>query len=302
METDSVVYLRRVVCPSCGLHYAAYAQVSPGGKGVAVCPKCSTTVTQPLPPHYIAQVAPEDYVSPTHPSVRLTHYPGLYTQPKHPPRFDFSDLVRIMFSPVQAFTSLYLSTNLRRAMAIVLVFSLLSITISTLVTSRMSVVLGYDASDALNLAFQASAAFLLMIFTFLLLGLVTAWIAKVIFGGRGETSMTVTLLGYCYPLYVVLSIIILALFSVGFEGIDLTNMDAWTDAQMNQAIVWGAALLFVGFFGLGWLLWIVGRAVSVANDISTGEGVLSTILGGAIVGTLYLVAGAVTNLPLGLSL
>lgn len=301
METDSVVYLRRVLCPSCGMHYAAYAQVAPGGKGIAVCPKCGTTVTQPLPPHYVAQIAPEDYVSPMHPSVRMTHYPGLYSQPKHPPRFDFSDLVKIMFSPVQAFTSLYLSTNLRRSMAIVLVFSMLSIFVSTLVTSEMAVVLGFDASDAFNLAIEASAAFLITIFSFLLLGLVTAWIAKVIFGGRGETSTTITLIGYCYPLYVVLSIIILAMFTVGFEGIDLTNMDAWTDAQMNQAIAWGMALLLVGVLGLGWILWIVGRAVSVANDISTGEGVLSAILGGVIAGALYLVAGAVMNLPLGLS-
>lgn len=300
MQDGSVVYLHRILCPSCGLHYAAYAEIAAGGKGVAVCPKCGTTVSQPLPPHYISQVAPEDYVSPFHPSVRLTHYPGLYTQPKRPPRFDFSDLVKIMFSPVEAFTSLYLSTNLRRAMAIVLVFSMLSILISTLVTSEMAAVLGLDASDALKLSLEATTGFLLLIFSFLLLGLVTAWITKTIFGGRGDVRMTVTLIGYCYPLYVILSIVFLAIFTVGFEGLDLTNMDVWTDAQMDQAIAWGTALLLVGLFGLGWLLWIVGRAVSVANDISTGEGVLSSILGGVVAGVVYLVAGSVMNLPLGL--
>jgi len=302
MDSDSVVYLHSILCASCGLHYAGYVQVAPGGKGIAICPKCGATIDQALPPHYVAQIAPEDYVSPSHPSVRLTHYPGLYAQPKRPPRFDFSDLVRISFSPVAAFTNLYLSTNLRRAMAIVLVFSMLSIFVSTLVTSEMGVVLGYDVGDALSLAFQASAGFLLLLFAFFLFGLVTASIAKMMFGGRGETGMTITLIGYCYPLYVILSIIILVIFSVGFEGLDLTNIDGWTDGQMDQAIVWGTALLLVSFFGLGWLLWVIGRAVSVANDISSGEGVLSSILGGVVAGVVYLVAGAVMQLPLGLSL
>ena len=302
MDGDKVVYVHRVVCTACGLHFAAYMQVGPGGRGLVICPKCDVTIEQQLPPHYVSQVAPEDYNSPSHPSVRMTHYPGLYTRPKLPPRFDFADLVRAAFSPAKAFANLYLSTDLRRAMAIVLVFSMLSMLISTLVTSEMGVVLGYDVGDALNLAFQATAGWALLIFAVLLLGFVTAVISKVMFGGRGESRMTITLVGYGFPLYVFISIIVLVIFSVGFEGLDLTNIDGWTQGQTDQAIAWGTILFLVGIIGLGWILWVVGHAVSVANDISTGEGILSTILGGVVAGIVYLVAGALMQLPLGLSL
>jgi hypothetical protein len=42
--------------------------------------------------------------------------------------------------------------------------------------------------------------------------------------------------------------------------------------------------------------------VSVSNDISVGEGTLTTILSAIIAGVLYILVGAVMRLPMGLSL
>lgn len=71
---------------------------------------------------------------------------------------------------------------------------------------------------------------------------------------------------------------------------------------MERAIVWGVVLLASAVLGLTWLLALTGRAVSVANDVSGGEGALSAIIGAIAAGLVSLVVGAVMRLPIGLTL
>ncbi len=302
MADERVVYLHDIKCPSCGNSHAGYVQILPDGMGGAMCDKCGATITVPLPRDYVVQLPPKDFAYPTHPHVHVTHYPGLYMQPKHAPRLDFADLVRIAYAPTKAFTNLYLTTNLQRALAIAIVFSILSAIVSILVTADMGEVLGYSTGDALTIAVGGFVSWAVSLLAFLVFGVVAAAVAKGVFGGRGERSATITLIGYTYPAYVLLSIVLLSIFTTGFQGLDLTDVHGWSDAELDQAIAAGLVLILVAFFGLAWLLWVVSKAISVANDISSGEGVLTATLSAIAAGVVYVFAGMVMRLPMGLFL
>ncbi len=302
MPDEQVVHLDELRCPSCGSTRAGYVQVLPDGMGAATCDKCGTTITVTLPRNHVAQVPPRTFVYPTHPHVRVTHYPGLYMLPKHAPRLDFADLMRVMYSPAKAFTSLYLSTDLHRALALVLLFSLLSSVVSIFVTADMGEVLGYSTGDALTVALDGFVSWAVSILAFLVFSVTAAAVAKGVFGGRGERSATIALIGYAYPAYVLLSIVLLLLFTTGFKGLDLTTVHDWSDAELDQATAAGAVLLLIAFAGLAWLLWIVGKAISVANDISSGEAVLTAMMAAIAAGVVYVLVGMIMRLPMGLFL
>jgi hypothetical protein len=300
MIPESVVYVHSIACPSCGLHSSGYLQTLGDGTGVTICPRCGTSIKQRLPENSVPQIPPADFHSPVHPHVHISHYPGLYMQPKHAPRLDFADLLRVGFSPTKAFSSLYRSTNLQRALAIVVLFSIISSVASLLVTADMEQVLGYNSRDAFELAFEGFVSWMVSLLAFMIFGIVAAIVAKDVFGGRGERSATLMLTGYAYPGYVLLSIVLLMLFTTGFRGLDLTKVQDWTSDELNQAIAAGAALLVVALIGLIWLLWVTSHAVSVANDISIGEAAMSCILAAIAAGIVYLLVGMVMQMPLGL--
>ena len=302
MAGEQVVYVQDILCSSCGFHMHGYLQYLGDGRGMTVCPNCGASITQQLPPHSTLQLAPSDYESPVHPHARFSHYPGLYNQPKHAPRLDLADIVRIFYSPTKAFTSLYLSTNLQRALALVVVFSVLAAFAGTLVTASSGDVLNYNTKDVLELSFRGIVSWIVSLFAFLVFCSVAASAARGVFGGRGERSMTISLLGYCYPAYVVLTVILLSVFTVGFRGLDLTNIDHWTNSQTNQAVVSGVVLLVVLIAGLIGLLWVVSKAISVANDITTGEAFLTAIFAAIPAGLVFVVVGMVMRLPMGLIL
>ncbi len=294
------MHVRTITCPSCRLQTSGYLEVISGSKGVAVCPRCGTKIVQALPQHFVEQLAPADYASPVHPRARLNNYPGLYNEPRHQPRFHLTDVVRASYAPRTTFPGLYLSTDLSKALALVIVFSVISVSASALVTAGATRVLNYDPMDALDLAFRSFISWAVLLFTFLVLGLVAALVAKHVFGGRGERSMTITLLGYCFPAYVLLGILLLGIFEVGFHGLALGEFDQWTSSERTQALASGLVLFFVALGGLVWLIWMTSNAVSVANDVTPGEGALSVVLAAIPASIIFLVVGAVMRLPIGL--
>lgn len=300
MTGEPVVYVHDITCPSCGLQTSGYLQDLGDGKGAAVCARCGASITQQLPANHVVQLAPSDYDSPLHPHAHMSHFPGLYNQPKRRPRFDLADLARVTYSPSRTFADLYLSTDLQRAMALVVLFSIISVFASTLVTANAADLLRYDTTDALELSFRGLVSCVIAIFAFLVFGLAAALVAKHVFGGRGERTMTITLLGYCYPAYVVLSIAALVIFDVGFSGLRLDSVDSWTGVQRAQAVVAGVVLLVVIVAGLIWLTWIASKAISVSNDISAGEAVLAAILAVIPAGIIFVLVGAIVWLPIGL--
>ncbi len=270
------------------------------GTGVTDCPRCGTTIKQALPAHYVAQLPAEDFSSPVHPHIHHSHYPGLYVQPKKQPRLDFKDMLTMLYSPGRAARSLYLSTDLQRGMAIVVLFSLVLAGVSALMTSGVSRVLGLSGLDALEMSAQIIMTWIVVVFAFLVFCVVSAGVAKSVFGGRGERGTTIALIGYCFPAYAVLSVALLAIFTVGFNGLHLTNLSGWT--SVNQSMEAGVVLFVVALLGLTWLTWIASRSVSVANDISMSESTLTALLSAIPAGLVFLLAGAVMRLPMGLFL
>ena len=302
MEHGSVVYVRRVSCPSCGLAFAAYMDNLGDGMGVVNCPKCETRVVQALPSHHVEQVPIPGHDTLAHVHMRASHHPGLYSQPKHPPRLDLKDLGRVSYQPKKAFESLYLSTNLQRGLSLVILFSLASAAAGTLVTAGAGEFFGYDTKDALLLGLRGFASWIVTLLAFLVFAVVAAVVAKGIYGGRGERSATITLVGYCIPAYVLVSFLLLVIFTAGFHGLNLSDVSSWGAIEKDQVLVSAMALVAVAFLGLVWLLWIVSRAISVANDISGSEGILTALIAGIAAGLVYIIAGAAFRLPIGLSL
>lgn len=300
MTSSAVTYSHVISCPKCGFTFPGYLEVASDGTGKAVCPQCGSGIVQQLPADFVTQIPPEDYEDPAHPHVHHTHYPGLYSQPKRHARFDLVDLVKILYSPAKAFSNLYLSTDLRRALAIVMVFSMASAGASILISVDMADIIGYNVRDALQLGMQGFLSWAITILAFMTFSMITSWVSKGIFGGRGERSSTMTLIGYCFPAYVFVNIVVLLLFKLGFSGVGVGLQD-FTLSDLRQVSAGLVMLVIVAIVGLIWLLIITSRAISVANDISQGEAVLTAILSIAASGLIFLVVSAVINLPLGLS-
>jgi len=295
------VYVHRVRCPSCGLVFAGYLDNLGDGTGAVSCPKCDARVVQALPAHYVEQIPLHGTDVPDHRAGHASHHPGLYSQPKRPPRLDLKDLVWIGFRPVKAFESLYLSTNLQRGLSLVVLFSLLYASVGTLFTADVGDLFGYDTTDALVLCLRGFASWIVTMLAFLVFAVVAAVVAKSVYGGRGERSATITLVGYCFPGYVAVSFVLLSIFTVGFEGLDINDFSSWSAAAMDQARWAAAVLVSDALVSMTWLLWIVSRAIGVANDISGSESVLTAIIAAIAAGIVYVVAGAAFRLPIGLS-
>jgi len=301
MVPGSVVHSHTITCPSCSLRASGYLQVTPEGRGLAICPRCGATIVQELGSGHIAQVPPPSYTPPGHAIVHASHYPGLYMQPKHAPRFALTELLRAVYSPTRAFTTLYLSTSVNRALILVVLFATISTLFSTVVTEDMADVIGYSASDALGLVLQGLVSWIVILVSFLIFGVVAALVSHEVFYGRGDKGSTIALVGYCYPWFVLLTIVLLTIFSVGFEGLDLSGVQQWTNAEMDRAIAWGALLLVVALVGVVWLLVMVSKAIGVANDVSTVAGALSAILAAVAAGIISLIVSAIMSLPIGIS-
>ena len=301
MEHGSVVYVRQVSCPSCGLTFAGYLDNLGDGTGVVNCPKCETRVVHALPSHPVEQVPLPGHDSATHPHMRASHHPGLYAQAKRPPRLDLTDLGRVAYQPTKAFESLYLSTNLQRGLSLVILFSLALAVVNTIVTAGVGQFFGYDTRDALLLGLRGFVSWIVTLLAVLVFAVVSAVVARRVYGGRGERGATITLVGYCFPAYVLVNLLLLVIFTTGFQGLDLTDVSSWGVRGTDQVLLAAAAFVMVALVGLIWLLWIVSEAISVANDISGSEGVLTAIIAGIAAGLVYIVAGAAIRLPIGLS-
>jgi len=298
MTLGTVAYSEEIICPSCGHKFSGYYAVLSNGQGKTVCPNCHVDILHSLPTHYIPQIPPADFESPEHPHVHHTNYPGLYGQPKSHPRFHFMDIVRASVSPRKAFTKLYLTTNMQRALAIVVVFSMVLVGISVLVSVDMADVIGFNAGDALQFGGHMFIAWLLALLTFMIFTIVSSAIAKGVFGGRGDRSSTISLVGYCFPAYVLVSVILFVIFEFGFESVGFVPLDQWDNEELKQVTVGVLLLVFAALVGIVWLLILASRAISVANDISLGEGALTSILSASAAGVVYLIAQSIMSLPL----
>ena len=98
-----------------------------------------------------------------------------------------------------------------------------------------------------------------------------------------------------------MTVALLAVFTAGFEGLNLDRVQHWTDAEMERAIVYGATLLAIAVAGIAWLLWVVSKAVGMANDVTTGSSALCAVLAAVAAGIVSLIVGVFVRLPIGIN-
>jgi len=276
--------------------------VAEDGNGVTKCPSCGSTIVQKLEHGFVSQVPPHRFAPSGGRAPYDSRYPGLYAQPKHASKLDLRNLFRLIAHPRHSLSELYLSTDLKYAMFLVAVSTTIYAVVGAAVTSEMSEVIGVGDANAFELLMLVALGWIVAILSFLVFAVVSSIVSHEVFDGRGDKGSTVALAGYCYPWFVTVTLVLLTIFAVGFGGLELSQVQHWGDSDMERAIAWGAVLLASAVLGLIWLLVLTGRAVSVANDVSVGEGILSAIIGAIAAGLVSLVVGAVMRLPIGLTL
>lgn len=298
----SVVFVNSLRCPSCGLLASGYLRDHGDGRGSGTCPRCGTAIVQPIPPGLVHQLPPQDFVEPGHARARTSVYGWLYAQPKVAPRFCLLEVLRIAYSPTKSLSRLYMCSDLKHALLMVLVLAVISNIVSVAVTESMVDVLGYSASDALGVVIEGTAGVIVTIMSLLVFGIVAATASREVFDGRGDRGSTITMVAYCYPWFVLLTILSLTIFTAGFEGLDLERVQQWTDAEVDRAIVYGAALLSMVFAGFLWLLWVVSKAIGMANDTPTSSASLCAVVAAVAAGVMSLLVGIFIRLPIGINL
>lgn len=301
MSAGSVVYSKSIRCPSCGLLASGYLQVRGDGTLESSCSRCGATILQPASADLVAQMPPQPYHVHTRHDHRQSRYPGLYSQPKEQPRLDLGNLARLAYAPTRALTSIYRSSDLRWAMVLVLVFAVVYSAASAIVTAETYDVVGMDHVGWPEAIALGALELLVAVASFLIFALVSSIVASEMFGGRGARGPTVTLTGYCFPWFVIVSIVLMAIFTAGFSGLELNQAEHWSSDEIERAFVWGAMLVAGAILGLLWLLVLVAKAIGVANDVSTGEAALSAVVGAIVAGLVSFAMGAVVRLPIGLS-
>jgi hypothetical protein len=258
-------------------------------------------VVQDVPAGAVRQIPPPGFVEPGQTHARASLHPWLYATPKEKPRLCPIELLRVAYSPAKAFSRLYLCAGLKQALAMVVVFAVLSNVAGVIVTESMAEVIGYSMTDALGAALEGAAGIVVTMLSLLVFAVVASLSARAVFNGRGDRGSTITLVSYCYPWFVLVTVALLAVFATGFEGLSLGRVDHWTEAEMERAIVFGAILLALFVASLVWLLWVVSKAIGVANDTSAGASALCAVIAAAAAGVVAVVAGAFIRLPIGLN-
>lgn len=227
----------------------------------------------------------------------MSHYPGLYTRPKERPRFDIGGLMRAAALPSDAFQRLMVSTDFGHAMTIMVMMALIGSLLSGVVSWTLLDELGYYTSNNLWLAVGESLNFGIEILTFFVFSFSAAWISKGAFKGRGDYTSTATLMGYAFVWFSLFS-----LFNEGAFSTILTDVIYGEGEAVTASLLALAALFLVFLLGLAWLLWISARAVSVANDISLSEGVLTVIIAALVTGVVTMIVNVFVTLPIGIAL
>lgn len=297
----SVVFAQSVRCGSCGLLFSGYLRDNGDGNGSSACPRCGAAIVQPIPPGQVHQIPPQGYVEPGHVRMRRSVYSWLYLQPKEQPRFCLLEILRIAYSPMKSLSRLYLCSDLKHALMVVVSLAIISNLVGVAVTESMADVLGYSASDALGVIIEGAAGVLVTLMSFLVFGIVAATASREVFDGRGDKGSTIAMVAYCYPWFVLFSVLLLVLFTAGFEGLDLERVQRWSDAEVERAIVYGALLLTTAVLGFVWLLWVVSKAIGMANDTTTSSAALCAVVAAVAAGVVSLVVGVFIRLPIGIN-
>ena len=220
MSAAPIVFSNAIRCGRCGNISSGYLQVAEDGNGITKCPSCGSTIVQKLEHGYVSQVPPHRFAPSSGRASHESRYPGLYAQPKHAPKLDLRNLFRLITYPRRSLSELYLSTDLKYAMFLVILSTTIYAVVSTAVTGEMSEVIGVGDANAFELLVLGALGWIVAIISFLVFAVVSSIVSNEVFGGRGDKGSTVALAGYCYPWFVMVTLVLLTIFAVGFRRLE----------------------------------------------------------------------------------
>jgi hypothetical protein len=195
--------------------------------------------------------------------------PDLYTRPRQASGLDLSNLLRLFYSPEKALASLYASASLWSA-TILVILSGASVWLLCALFNNVDILgkIVYFVGGVVN-----------FYFSMVIISVVASGISK-FFYGRGSTSATFTLVGYCVPF--------IALWLCIFLVVVFVSDDA----------PWLLLLVIVMACGLGLLysLALTGVAIAYANNLSVVTSSVLLLIGLGVTWGLDKVVAVALNL------
>ncbi len=272
-----------VKCPSCGtVHNGPIGYMSPH-QGYFYCQKCTATVN--INPD-TGEIIPYEIWTQHNYYSKRSHYPGLYELEDKPTKFSPNLLVKAMFKPKEAFTELYHISSMEMGIALLIMFAVLTSTISFLayqISGSDNIAVGMGSQLPISWVTLALISLPLAILSSLIMGWLAAKISEY-FKGRNDFKKTIALMGYAgMPGFV---IGILNSMIIASSLVTMPDYSDPMDLDINALLVYAAVIGVIGIISLIWGLIVYGSAVSVANNVSFGEGILCYLGAAILVGIL----------------
>jgi len=234
----------------------------------------------PPPPYgYPYPYPPPPYPYPYPPPFVPSVYGELYTRPQEEPRIRFDVLLKVFYSPKEAFVEIYHSTTKIQGIFVTLIFTLILSFFTIISYIQTAFIPGSFGSssflpygDSLMIA-SASQAFAipLAIISLYIMGYLSAAVSQGLGGLRKDVDKTMGLLGYGVIVTFIFGLIQLVLVMI----LSVTVLS--DDSISGDFAVLGIAGV-IGIISFFWSLWVNGTAVSVATDTTVAKGILSYFL------------------------
>ncbi|MEW6070294.1 MAG: hypothetical protein AB1485_06725 [Candidatus Thermoplasmatota archaeon] len=227
-----------------------------------------------------------------------SHYPELYAKPEEEHRLKIGILPKILYKPKQSFIELYHCTGLAQgiivAIAVYLISSLIGFAGATMTGYyHYGSGLRYQSYRIEHFAPWIIVGILVSILSLLAGGWLSAKFAKAIGKGRCNVGKTIGFLGYASVVGLVMSVVtnlsMIALAATGAMRMSYSPGAPNYTTFPTGFLLYLAIIAIIGIIGFVWTLWVCGTAVSVANDVSVGIGVVSYFLAMIIVGIIVAV-------------
>ena len=277
-ETPDRIYT--VTCPYCGTVHNSPVSHMQHNQAYFYCRKCRTRVN--INPDTGGVISYDVWTEPNR-NLKM-NYPGLYEPRNEEPHFSPSHLIKAMYKPKEAFVELYHITDMKIGILLLIIFGALSSIISFLaqqISGSNNIAVGLGSELPLSWIVLTIISLPMAILS----SIIVCWLAarmSEFFKGRNDARKTIALIGYAgMPGF------LLGLASSIFIATNFAQMPDYSDPaslDLNALLAYAAVMGIIGLVSLIWAMIISGSAVSVANDVSFGEGVLCYFAASLLVG------------------
>jgi hypothetical protein len=239
----------------------------------------------PPPQGYPAYPYPP-YPYPPPPQFRPSVYDGLYAQEPETPRLRLDILPKVLFKPREAFVDIHNHTTKVQGIIMVIIITLIQSSITFMFFFNTGIYdSGFstpDSEDSFNniFIFTSVIGIPLAVLSLVLMGYLSALFSHEIFHGRKDSDKTIGLLGYGTIVTFVMAMIQIALLYLLIEDI-LNNVDTFEES--GTLFLYFGIVITMTIIGFIWSLWVNGTAVSIANDITIGQGIITYFISWIII-------------------